>query len=55
MLFMIVAWRIARLMRRPTWAHFWEQIAPRLPRARIVHNFFVPPAVWQTRAGSRMV
>ena len=41
--------------RRLTWAAFWKQIAPRLPRARIVHNFFVPPAVWLTRTGSRMV
>jgi group II intron reverse transcriptase/maturase len=41
--------------RRLTWARFWERIAPQLPRARIVHNFFVPPAVWLTRTGSRMV
>jgi hypothetical protein len=41
--------------RRLTWARFWERIAPRLPRARIVHNRFVPPAVWLTRTGSRMV
>ncbi len=44
-----------RQRRRLTWACFWERIAPQLPRARIVHNFFVPPAVWLTRTGSRMV
>jgi hypothetical protein len=38
-----------------TWARFWERVVPRLPRARIVHNFFVPPTVWLTRTGSRMV
>jgi hypothetical protein len=41
--------------RRLTWARFWSDIAAQLPRARVVHNFFVPPAVWLTQAGSRMV
>ncbi|WP_295582428.1 reverse transcriptase domain-containing protein [uncultured Lamprocystis sp.] len=41
--------------RRLTWARFWERIAPQLPRARIVHNLLVTPAVWLTQTGSRMV
>jgi len=41
--------------RRLTWARFWQDLAPQLPRARIVHNFYVPSAVWLTQAGSRMV
>ena len=53
---LLYRWLIRRSQRRRlTWAQFWAELAPRLPRVRIVHNFFVPPAVWLTRTGSRMV